>query len=782
MSAPDSASLRDGIARWPWRPPALAVVLTLLLAVVMMRPPLPMAADPETAYRTALYETLRLGHAWGETFATTDGPLAAAQTPGYASGSIWMAMVWQIGGNLLLAALVVGAAWRLPRTRRVFALALLGATLGRFPALAPWLTIVLLGVDLIRRREGTPAITFVTAGTLAFFGLSSLGHLLLGATAVLIACLPGTTTQRRVAAGGGFVTAVILGWLAVGQSPGSLVSWLGSAFPAVWNTSPLWRIHDLAELRGWAAAAGCTLAIGAAFFVSSPTRREFLPATVFLLIATALAWKTQVLQPFGQAGVFFVTVVAAAFVLLHIGARTIIGVVTAAIALAGLNQWQPLVLIDGLGHFNRQFILNVRMVAALPELRTSLQGQVRQLRSLHDLPDIRNAVGEGSVDVLGGWPSHALLNTLRLQSRPAPFTALVRTPALAERNRQSLAGPEAPDFVIQRIQPAHGLAPAFEDPSAQLELYRRYSVIREENGFFLWRQRPPAGEPSAPIFVTSGMLEPGEALSLPHLTPGTAHWLELDLRPGVFGWLWSLLDEVAEPGLLVRDDQGRALNYPLLPSLASGGFIVAPFIRGEPDMIRFQSGTAPGRIITVTVTPPPSGRWLRPGRIPYRLYSIPGITLQQEVLPTDSLQRFSLLNREPIAVATTYPISVLPDTEEGPAMFTHPDSVIEFAVTPDDRRVRGAFGILPGAYANRIATDGVDFAVEFIAEDGRRTSLLHRYLDPLYEATDRGRQNFVIDLPEGKPGRLLLRTYNPPHRQQAWDWAYWGPITIEPAP
>lgn len=56
--------------------------------------------------------------------------------------------------------------------------------------------------------------------------------------------------------------------------------------------------------------------------------------------------------------------------------------------------------------------------------------------------------------------------------------------------------------------------------------------------------------------------------------------------------------------------------------------------------------------------------------------------------------------------------------------------------------------------------------------------LLHRYLNPAEEPSDRGHQEFDLALPRAS-GRLLLRTFNPAYRNAAWDWAYWRQATIE---
>ncbi len=65
-----------------------------------------------------------------------------------------------------------------------------------------------------------------------------------------------------------------------------------------------------------------------------------------------------------------------------------------------------------------------------------------------------------------------------------------------------------------------------------------------------------------------------------------------------------------------------------------------------------------------------------------------------------------------------------------------------------DRRIRGSFGVAPGAYDRPGKTDGVDFSIEFLGLDGCRQILFHRYLNPGGDPGDRGMQEFDVALPD----------------------------------
>jgi hypothetical protein len=320
-----------------------------------------------------------------------------------------------------------------------------------------------------------------------------------------------------------------------------------------------------------------------------------------------------------------------------------------------------------------------------------------------------------------------------------------------------------------------GQPAAFADAPAQLALYRNYELQAEESGVLLWRRKP--GETPAPGQVATGTLAFGEPLKLP--ADDTAYWLELDVRPGLPGRAWSVVDELTAPGLIVRTEQDGAMRYALPPAVAARGFLINPLVRGNVEFQRWQRGERPTRVTEVTVVVPPAGAWLWPARFSYRLYAVNGLKLAGDALAGSAPTAFRSFNRRPVGSAYTLPFAESPGDPQQAFIFVHPGSLLEFAVRGTDRRIRGSFGIAAGAYDRPGKTDGVDFSIEFLGLDGSRRILLHRYLNPALEAADRAVQEFDLTLPDATDGRLLLRTFNPPWRSGAWDWAFWQNVIIE---
>jgi len=106
----------------------------------------------------------------------------------------------------------------------------------------------------------------------------------------------------------------------------------------------------------------------------------------------------------------------------------------------------------------------------------------------------------------------------------------------------------------------------------------------------------------------------------------------------------------------------------------------------------------------------------------------------------------------------------------------HAPSRLVYDRPPGLEAVSFSYGLDPGSYANPDPgkrTDGVDVSVQFQEPDGRSTTLFHRRLTPASNPDDRGRQSARVQLPAGRPGRLVFVVGPGPYGSNAFDWAYW---------
>jgi hypothetical protein len=78
--------------------------------------------------------------------------------------------------------------------------------------------------------------------------------------------------------------------------------------------------------------------------------------------------------------------------------------------------------------------------------------------------------------------------------------------------------------------------------------------------------------------------------------------------------------------------------------------------------------------------------------------------------------------------------------------------------------------------------DGVDFQVDLL-ENGNRSNLFSKYIDPKNNPCDRKWVDAIINLDQwvGKEVTLSFSTSSGPVGDSSWDWAYWGGLNWEPA-
>jgi hypothetical protein len=167
---------------------------------------------------------------------------------------------------------------------------------------------------------------------------------------------------------------------------------------------------------------------------------------------------------------------------------------------------------------------------------------------------------------------------------------------------------------------------------------------------------------------------------------------------------------------------------------------------------------------------------------------VPHGKLLANVMPPDAdpavkmvnLQRdqplFGHLSPMPVRYHFSYDPNV-GQVEGATVIGAHPDAEMWFAVPPGRKEIVLAFGIFAGAYERTgPSTDGVDFIVEEHKADGSRVEVFRRSLQPAGHPQDRGLQRAAVSCQVAPGSELVFLTRS--RDNAAFDWAYWGPISI----
>jgi hypothetical protein len=108
------------------------------------------------------------------------------------------------------------------------------------------------------------------------------------------------------------------------------------------------------------------------------------------------------------------------------------------------------------------------------------------------------------------------------------------------------------------------------------------------------------------------------------------------------------------------------------------------------------------------------------------------------------------------------------------AVLVHAPGMLRYRVEAGRVRVRGRFGVCPGAWRDGGATDGVRFRV--LAPD-HEVPVFERHLRPVEAPGDRGPQPLDVTIDVGEAGDLVLRAGSA--GTPNWDWSYWAGIRVE---
>jgi hypothetical protein len=779
MSMPTDHSLRTRVLR------ALgAGSMVVFCALALAELPREASVDLRYAGDMLLDFTLRQGRALGVALETLGGPLGGLAATHHSGQALWPHYWWQLASSLALGTFVTWLGFRLrPGPRWGFWLVFLALTAFR-PAAAHLAIALLAGLVLIRVR--LPALPAAAVGFL-LGGLAlieaPLAWIALLALAGAFAARPREERRSLAGAGAALGGTLLLGWVLADQSLLHFLPWLGqgaAALPGHELTFDRTVWTPLVGGCGLVAVLGSAALLLPARDAEPAARRVGWWGAAFVVVALWIGWLRQLGQLDGLAPNFFAVVVPFAFASLAFGPDAARGrrALVLAAGCGGILATEPRLLAQPVILLNSRLVENVERFADRRAWQRTVRDATRDLAKIFSLPNVQQRVGPQSIDLLADAVCYGLLANLNYTPRPTGQSLTAESRGALERNGTFYAGPQAPDFVAQRLQGWGGSLPAAMDPRAQLALYYRYDFLFEENSFVLWQRRPDARVPdlaAAPANRQGARWRQG--IALPPVDP-PALWVSFDLRRSWWGelrrWFWP--GDV--PVLRVRDEQGNISRYRLPPAAAASGVLLRPFFRGEFDLAAYQAGVPlPAvREIALEADADTEAVWEFSG-VSWR--PLPPVPATGRTAPAEAIaHRYRAANRLPQAITTEYPPAPIQvDGQE--ALLVNPEGALEFPLLPGDTRVTGDFGLVDGAYKGGNITDGVEFVIELHGGDGAPRVLLRRFLDPLNEPADRGSHRFEVQLPRPVSGRLVLRTTNPPRHNGAFDWSYWRQLRFE---
>ena len=199
------------------------------------------------------------------------------------------------------------------------------------------------------------------------------------------------------------------------------------------------------------------------------------------------------------------------------------------------------------------------------------------------LPSIRAIVGNSAVDVFGQSQAIAVLNEFNYRPRPVFQSYAAYSAETMKWNERFYQSKAAPEYVIFKIEPLDERFPPLEDARVLRELLVNYELAGGETSYLLLRRKGLAE--TQMTLVKEGEFHAGEKLDL-QTNSGTTLWLEIALRPTLYGRLRSFLYKPLETGLTVwiQADPKTPVKFQAPAAMLAAGFLVKPLALRNDDV------------------------------------------------------------------------------------------------------------------------------------------------------------------------------------------------------
>ena len=766
-----------------WWPRALLGLIGAAIWIISIDFPGPISEGLDASWGAALVDAYLRGRQFGIDIIFTYGPWGWLEAHHFLPEAVGAKLAWEFAGKLVLAAGIVGSSLELPPWRRGILLVAVAWFYNNIePLLFFWIVLTVL-VWLF--RVNTPAwLLALTVAALAFSAQIKFSYALLVASGVVLGALSLAwrgAWRRGSALVWGLGACYLAWWLAAGQDLKHLPAYwrygweMSSGYAQAMASDERWRIF----------LAGALVALMSAVYLwrtvrAYPDRRVAWPVALFLASAWFLAWKHGFTRADRHVVMFFIP-----SLLMAIALPGLFGPkrrwswfdVCALGCLLGLAFATPDLFVPRPRSVIDTLVSGVQTLLAPSAVRNRFGEASYGEQVARALPELRAAVGRGTVDLLNYEQGVLLLNGLRYHPRPVFQGYAAYTPALLSKNLNFYQSARAPDFVVVKIQSIDGRYPMQDDSLVLAELPRRYDLVFGTDDYALLKRKPEG--PAVPSFTRQILLEQparvGASIELPGVRD-KALWLQAWLQPSLLGELRGAIYKPALGYVVLTEDSGRETWHRLVPRILEEGFLVQPLIGSARDYAAFARRRASKWVKSIRFEPssPNESKYWR--GVTVRVSAVPELPLTS-VDPLNVYVEAGIANVVPVSVRSQLGLQFV-SFRDHQVVVVHAPGEIVFARKAAMARLEGEYGILEEAYT-RGRTDGAEFLVAIERADGRIATIWSSWLRPVDVRGHQGPQRFRVELP-ADARRVILRTEPGPQGYTNWDWTYWSRLRFLP--
>jgi hypothetical protein len=607
--------------------------------------------------------------------------------------------------------------------------------------------------------------------------------------------------RRAVQTAATFLAALLVFWCAAGQNLLNLPAYLRATLElsAGYNAAMGLEESPFIFHTGLLLATGLSLVLLwiARFGPRSPRMTVTLG---FLAVFSFLKWKHGYVRADGHVYIFFAAVAVIALTAWFAGFSRLAGpprpdragrlwdriglvlvtAVTTWALIGAMEFWLgrvPMVLREGPATLQA----NARFLARPWRARAQLEKALAQVQDDANAPQIRNEVGNGTVDFFGKEEGLLLLNRLRYHPRPMGGGSFNVFNSWLQRENEAFIrdSRRAPTWQVLELQALDDCLPAADDPLTLHAILDCYSPVLMQRDYLLLKRRPAAA-PAEPVLLETRPIHPGETVVPPDPGPGRLLLFTLDAPLSLTGRVRAFL--YRPPVLTVRIVsrlRGGADTFVLKPTKLRNPVILSPLLLENSDVIQL-FGDAPGNTVRSLKITAAAG--FAASDFTLSFYSAP-----RPPKPTDTdineiltYEKFPLYNRPPANVVTQE--TGIHELNKEPVTLVHAPGSITWNLAPGDQQLIFSYGLMPQSYLEG-RTDGVEFIVEELWPPNDGLVLFTQMLRPRTIEGDRGMHRTRVYLPPYEAGaQLRIRTHPGPDNDAAYDQSYVTRVQIKNGP
>lgn len=209
---------------------------------------------------------------------------------------------------------------------------------------------------------------------------------------------------------------------------------------------------------------------------------------------------------------------------------------------------------------------------------------LKTIRSSHPLPKV-----SGTTDIYSWGQAVLLAAGLKWDPRPIFQSYSAYTPALEDKNKRHLIGPNAPQNIFFTLQAIDLRLPALEDGASWpllLADYQFKGMYNDGNTALLERRVSPIPTKTSPIM--SGFFKPNTLVKLSQDAP--LEWAQIIIRPTLLGRIAGAVFK--PPSLQIRYvfPDGHEQEFRYIAGMGESGFLISPLVESTNDFVQL---TAP---------------------------------------------------------------------------------------------------------------------------------------------------------------------------------------------